>query len=80
IHSHSLRAGYLQGAIDACQVGAVGAVDLSCKDSNADYLWLVGVSSCARVHRLGVYSSTQHFHAWILVQMGLRPTVRATPA
>ncbi|NXE15269.1 ACRO protein, partial [Lophotis ruficrista] len=78
IHSHNLCAGCLQGAIDACQGGSGGS--LMCKDSNADYLWLAGVSSCARAHRLGFYSSTQHFYAWILVQMGLRPAVRPTPA
>ncbi|NXT88027.1 ACRO protein, partial [Anhinga rufa] len=71
IHTHNLCASYPQGSIDICQEGAGGP--LVCKDNNADY-WLAGATSwgkgCARAKQPGVYTSTQHFYNWILVQVG----------
>uniref|UniRef100_A0A8D0EZK4 Peptidase S1 domain-containing protein n=1 Tax=Strix occidentalis caurina TaxID=311401 RepID=A0A8D0EZK4_STROC len=82
----SLCAGYSSGACwqreGAGPSGDSGA-PLVCKDKNAEYFWLVGVTSwgrgCTRAKRPGIYTSTQHFYDWILEQMGLSPAVTAAP-
>ncbi|NXR24259.1 ACRO protein, partial [Cinclus mexicanus] len=75
VHPQDLCAGYPRGGIDTCQ-GDIGG-PLVCKDNIGDYFWLVGLASwgegCAGDKRPGVFTSTQHFHTWIQVQMGLVP-------
>ncbi|NXE03263.1 ACRO protein, partial [Chaetorhynchus papuensis] len=48
---------------------------LVCKDHAGGHFWLVGLASwgkgCARARRPGIFTSTQHFHAWICAQTGL---------
>uniref|UniRef100_A0A8D0FIK1 Peptidase S1 domain-containing protein n=1 Tax=Strix occidentalis caurina TaxID=311401 RepID=A0A8D0FIK1_STROC len=83
VHPHNLCAGSPQGGIDTCQGGGDSSGPLVCKDNSADYFWFVGVTSCgrgcARAKRTRIYTSTQHFYNWILVQMGLCSAARAAP-
>ncbi|XP_041264137.1 acrosin-like [Onychostruthus taczanowskii] len=82
VHADNLCAGYPHGGIDTCQ-GDSGN-PLVCKDNRVDYFWLVGLNSwgrgCDRARHPGIYTSTQHFYNWILLQTGLNPEERAGPA
>uniref|UniRef100_A0A8C9MSH2 Peptidase S1 domain-containing protein n=1 Tax=Serinus canaria TaxID=9135 RepID=A0A8C9MSH2_SERCA len=54
---------------------------LMCQDNNADYWWVVGVTSwgtgCARSMRPGIYSSTKYFFDWIDYNMRSRASYSA---
>uniref|UniRef100_A0A8C3R2N6 Peptidase S1 domain-containing protein n=1 Tax=Cyanoderma ruficeps TaxID=181631 RepID=A0A8C3R2N6_9PASS len=47
---------------------------LMCQDNSTDSWWVVGVTSwgksCGRAKRPGVYTSTQYFYEWMLLQDG----------
>ncbi|XP_057244763.1 acrosin-like [Malurus melanocephalus] len=82
VHPQDLCAGYPRGGIDTCQGDTGGP--LVCKDNVGDYFWLVGLTSwgrgCAGAKRPGIYTSVQHYHTWIQVQMGLLPPEADAPA
>ncbi|NXV06445.1 ACRO protein, partial [Cettia cetti] len=81
VHPQDLCAGYPRGGIDTCR-GDIGG-PLVCNDNVGDFFWLVGLASwgkgCAGAKRPGVFTSTQHFHTWIRVQLGLLPPEADVP-
>ncbi|XP_023801267.1 acrosin-like isoform X2 [Cyanistes caeruleus] len=71
VQPHNLCAGYPEGNIDTCRGDSGGP--LMCQDNNAEYWWVVGISSwgrgCGRPKWPGVFVSTQYFYDWIVYNM-----------
>uniref|UniRef100_A0A8C8VN31 Peptidase S1 domain-containing protein n=1 Tax=Pelusios castaneus TaxID=367368 RepID=A0A8C8VN31_9SAUR len=68
ITSKNLCAGYKRGASSNCQGDSGGP--LMCKDEVTSRYYVIGITSwgqnCAQAYKLGRYTSTQPFLAWIL--------------
>uniref|UniRef100_A0A8C8VN33 Peptidase S1 domain-containing protein n=1 Tax=Pelusios castaneus TaxID=367368 RepID=A0A8C8VN33_9SAUR len=73
ITSKNLCAGYKRGASSNCQGDSGGP--LMCKDEVTSRYYVIGITSwgqnCAQAYKLGRYTSTQPFLAWILESMGI---------